>query len=221
MPSLFETYKSKQNITSKNDLEELRKLYNSYDAYNKKYGFAEFVSLSTENSDVPLNKEILSMVETPKQADPFKKNKDPYKSKFKMTKEEFNKEAPFKNYRRTLAGIGESIGAGVINFGMDLTGLFDTFGQSKVYKKIAEDKNISYNELKNKLQKEREELVKKGVTSVIKPVVGEDIYDGETLQKPEGIVGKLAVDVVPFVTGMQKFNKVLGVGKKNVVLKKN
>ncbi len=228
MPSLFETYKSKQNITSKNDLEELRKLYNSYDAYNKKYGFAEFVALSTENSDVPLTKEILSMVKTPKKEDPLKDyvkpiidyGQDEYKSKFKMTKEEFNKEAPFKNYRRTLAGIGESIGAGVVNFGMDLTGLFDTFGQSKVYKKIAEDKNISYDELKNKLQKEREELVKKGVTSVIKPVVGEDIYDGEILQKPEGIVGKLAVDVVPFVAGMQKFNKVLGVSKKNVVLKK-
>ncbi len=227
MPSLFETYKSKQNITFKNDLEELRKLYNSYDVYNKKYGFAEFVALSTENSDIPLSKEILSMVETPKKEDPLKDyvkpiidyGQDAYKSKFKMTKDDFNKVAPFKNYRKTLAGIGESVG-GVINFGMDLTSLFNTFGQSKVYKKISEDKDISYEELKNKLQKEREELVKKGVTSVIKPVVGEDIYDGETLQKPEGIVGKLAVDVAPFLIGMKKFNKVLGVGKKNVVLKK-
>jgi hypothetical protein len=227
MPSLFENYKLKENITSKNDLEELRKLYNSYDAYNKNYGFAEFVAFSTENSQQPLSKEILSIIKPTKKEDPLKDyvkpiidyGQDEYKRKFKMTKEDFNKVAPFKNYRRTLAGIGESVG-GVINFGMDLTDLFDTFGQSKVYEKIAEEKDISYSELRNKLQKEREEAVKKGVTSIIKPVVREDIYDGETLQRPEGIVGKLAVDVVPFVIGMQKFNKLLGVGKNNVVLKK-
>ena len=210
MPSLFEIYKSKQDITSKNDLEELRKLYNSYDAYKKNYGFAEFVAYATEKSEQPLSKEILSMVETPKKEDPLKNytkpiidyGQDEYKSKFKMTKEDFNKVAPFKNYRRTLGGIADNLAKGTINFGMDLVDLFDTFGQSEVLEKLSEKKDISYDELKNNLQKEREELVQKGVTSVIKPVVGEDIYDGETIQKPEGIVGKLAVDVVPFVYGM-------------------
>lgn len=227
MPSLFEIYKSKQDITSKNDLEELRKLYNSYDAYKKNYGFAEFVAYATEKSEQPLGKEILSMVETPKKEDPLKNytkpiidyGQDEYKRKFKMTKEDFNKVAPFKNYRRTLGGIGESVG-GVINLGMDLTNLFDTFGQSEVLEKLSEKKDISYDELKNNLQKEREELVQKGVTSVIKPVVGEDIYDGETIQKPEGIVGKLAVDVVPFVYGMSKFRKGMGSNVDDVVLKK-
>ena len=227
MPSLFEIYKSKQDITSKNDLEELRKLYNSYDAYKKNYGFAEFVAYATEKSEQPLSKEILSMVETPKKEDPLKNytkpiidyGQDEYKRKFKMTKEDFNKVAPFKNYRRTLGGIGESVG-GVINLGMDLTNLFDTFGQSEVLEKLSEKKDISYDELKNNLQKEREELVQKRVTSVIKPVVGEDIYDGETIQKPEGIVGKLAVDVVPFVYGMSKFRKGMGSNVDDVVLKK-
>ena len=228
MPSLFEIYKSKKQLTSKNDLEELRKLYNSYDAYNKNYGFAEFVAYATENSDAPLDKSITSIVETPLKEDPLKDyvkpiidyGQDPYKSKFKMTREEFNKTIPLKNYRRTMGGVVDSLITGTINFGVDFANLTNTFGQAEVIEKLAEKKGVDAKELRLKLEKEREEKVQRGVSTVLKPVYGEDIYDEDIIQKPEGIVGKLTTDFAPLVIGISKFRKAMGSNVDDVIVKK-
>lgn len=218
MPSLFEIYKSKQEQQPVSDLNELKKLYNSYDAYNQNYGFADFVAYATENSDQPLDESILSIIKQPLKEDPAKAFEKPegygtidyYKDKFRLSEKEFKEALPFKNYRRTLGGIVDSLATGTINFGMDVVDLMDTFGQSEVYEQMAKKEGISYKELKTRLEQERQEQIQKGVSTVLKPIVGDDIYDGDKIQKPDGIVGKLSVDVVPFVYGMSKFNKLMG-----------
>ena len=50
MPSLYEQYKYENKIDNVNDLEELKKLYNTTPSYQKEFGFAEFVDIATKDS---------------------------------------------------------------------------------------------------------------------------------------------------------------------------
>ena len=106
MPSLYEQYKYENKIGNVNDLEELRKLYNTTPSYQKEFGFAEFVDIATKDSVKPLSGDIQNITSPERPPDPLEADPDFYKKQFQPTyKDWVGNNLPFKNYRRTMGGI--------------------------------------------------------------------------------------------------------------------
>jgi len=103
--------------------------------------------------------------------------------------EEYYEDIPLKNTRRTLGGIVDELATGSLTLARDFTSLTGgTIVPGMGYVKVPEE------------QLPTDEEIQAGVSSVVRPIVGKDIYDGDQIQSPEGITGKLAVDVAPFLT---------------------
>ncbi len=218
MPSIYEQYKYENNIGNVNDLEELRRLYNTTPSYQKEFGFAEFVDIATKNSVKPLSGDIQNITSPERPPDPLETDPDFYKKQFQPTyKDWVGNNLPFKNYRRTMGGIINELVTGGAKLLGDASSGLNTFGQKEILEKMAQDKNMSYDELVKQINKNRNNNIDKGVSTVLKPIVGADIYDNNTIQEPEGIIGKLSTDVVPFVVGMGKFRKLMGSNVDDVV----
>ena len=115
-----------------------------------------------------------------------------FRKKNNLTKEEmeeYYEDIPLKNTRRTLGGIVDELATGSLTLARDFTSFTGgTFVPGMGYVKIPEE------------QLPTDEDIQAGVSSVVRPLVGKDIYDGDKIQSPEGITGKLAVDVAPFLT---------------------
>ena len=211
MSSLYEKYKYENNLKSVNDLEELRRLYNNNPTYKKEFGFAEFIDIATKNSSEPLSAEIKNIVSPEIKPDPLEADPNFYKKQFEPTYQDWiGDNMPLKNYRKTVGGIANELFTGGAKLVSEAALKLNTYGQRETLEKIAKDKNISYSELVNQIEKDSNKRIDKGSATLLRPVVGADIYDGDTIQQPEGIIGTGAVTIAPFVSVFRRARNLFG-----------
>ena len=211
MSSLYEKYKYENNLESVNDLEELRRLYNNSPTYKKEFGFAEFVDIATKNSSEPLSNEIKNIVSPEIKPDPLETDPYFYKKQFEPTYQDWiGDNMPLKNYRRTVGGIANELFTGGAKLVSEAALKLNTYGQRETLEKIDKDKNISYSELVNQIEKDSNKRIDKGSATLLRPLVGVDIYDGDTIQQPEGIIGTGAVTIAPFVSVFRRARNLFG-----------
>ena len=228
MASLIETYKSSNDLKYQTDLESVQELYKASKDYQEKYTFSEFANYAIQNSDTPIDKSLESIVKTsPTKLPTWARMQSPALSlmgdrsldevvsgvKSKLTKENFAKVLPFKEPRKVIGGVIEMLGTGNLDLVQDASSMFNTFGQRKVLQDLADKKGLELKEVERLVEKKGRETSKRAVNTILKPIVTlgtDDIYDGDTIQEPESLVGNLTKDLGSLLIAMRQPSKLLG-----------
>ena len=177
MASLLEIYKAQQDI-EQNDVELLQKLYNESSYYQRNYKFDDFVFEATKDSEKPLDenvKKLMAPTLPPKDID--------YREKFTVEEPRLLS----KETRRTIGGIYDNILQGSINTIIDMRGGPIEAGMRQlrgVFDKDERKKQLLF-------EQAQKETVQKGVSRILKPIVGDDVYDETAIQEPETLGGEI------------------------------
>ena len=229
MASLLESYKQTNDLSYESDLNATSQLYKSSKAYQEKYSFEDFVKYATENSSDTLDGSMSKYITSPKytkrnfgqllgqsmvkKAESTTALVDTVKD---LTKEEVQELMPFKNTRRTIGGVLDTLVTGTAKLPGDiLSPLIGGFRGIKTKEDLLA------------AEKERYAEIEKTVSSVVRPVVTlgtDDIYDGDKIQRPEGMAGRLTVDFGSFIMAMRNPSQAVklfkGKGKEKIIPKK-
>jgi len=237
MPSLLENYKNTNDLNYDSDLNATSEFYKSSKAYQEKYSFEEFVKYATENSSNKLDGSMSEYVTPPKY------NKRNFKNslytdvslkeytdsslaaidKIKdLTKEEVQELMPLKNTRRTFGGLLDKLATGTISLAGDVLAPISPYEQIEGNTFRIKTKEDILTE-----EEERRSATQKTVSNIIRPVVTlgtDDIYDGDEIQRPEGLAGRLGVDFGSFIMAMRNPSQAAklfkGKGKEKVIPKR-
>ena len=235
MASLLENYKTTNDLSYESDLNATGELYKSSKVYQEKYSFEDFVKYATENSTDKLDGSMSKYITPPKypkrnfgellgqsmtrQAESTSAIVDTVKN---LTKEEVQELMPLKNTRRTFGGLLDTLATGTASLAgdvLDPINPYENVGGNTFRIKTKEDILAE--------EEERRSATQKTVSSVIRPAVTlgtDDIYDGDKIQRPEGLAGRLGVDFGSFIIAMRNPSQVGKLfkdkGKQKVVVKK-
>ena len=234
MSSLLENYKKVNDLDYESDLNVIQQLYKDNKNYQKQYSFQEFVTHATKNSTNKLDGSLSQYTNTPKytqrnfgqllgqsitlQAESSTALANKVKD---LTKEEVAELMPLKNTRKTIGGIIDKVATGTIALAGDVlapTNPYEQVSGNKFRIKTKEDILAEEEQRRTKTQE--------AVSSVLRPVMTlgtDDIYDGDEIQRPEGMVGRLGVDFGSFLVAMRnpkQFSNFLKKDKPTVVPKK-
>ena len=235
MSSLLENYKKVNDLDYESDLNVIQNLYKTNEDYQKKYSFEEFVTYATENSVNKLDGSLSQYIKTPKNiqqsfgqllGQSLLKSSEAStalaNSVKDLTKEEVAELMPLKNTRRTIGGVIDKVATGTTEF------IVGGLSPISPYEQVSGNKfRIKTKEEIKAEEEERETKIQKGFSSVLRPVMTlgtDDIYDGEEIQRPEGMAGRLGVDFASFLLAMKNPSQVgklfKGKGKEKVIPKR-
>ena len=214
MSSLLENYKTTNDLNYESDLNATRELYKNSKSYQEQYSFEDFVKYATENSANKLDGSMSSYevsYKAPKrkfgdllgssmtrQAESTSAIVDTVKN---LTKEEIQELMPLKNTRRTFTGLFDKLGTGTVSLigdALDPVNPYENVGGNTFRIKTKEDILAE--------EDERERKTQETVSSALRPVATlgtGDIYDGDKVQRPEGMAGRLGVDFGSFIMAMR------------------
>ncbi len=226
MSSLLENYKKVNDLDYESDLNVIQQLYKDNEDYQKQYSFQEFITRATENSTNKLDGSLSRYIDTPKytqrnfgqllgqsmvlKADASSALANSVKD---LTKEEVAELMPLKNTRRTIGGILDKVATGTISLAGDVLAPINPYEQVSGNKfRIKTEEDILTEE------EQRRTKTQEAVSSVLRPVMTlgtDDIYDGEEIQRPEGMVGRLGVDFGSFLVAMRNPKQIANFLKKD------
>lgn len=199
MASILEKYQARRPDLTGTDLEQLKRIYNSQPRYAEEYGFGEFVYESTKDSSKELDEDIKNIINPEK---PFKEID--YKEKFVGEKEPIIS----KETRRTIGGIYDRFANGLLNTSLDIAR--SSFNPIDIANQAILKKRKYPENIEKALDNVQRDIVQKGVSSILKPALGEDIYDEEKLQEPETFGGQLTKEIGAFGLALATTKKVGG-----------
>ena len=221
MSSLLENYIESQNLVNDSDYRNLVKLYKSSKNYQENYNFDEFIEYATKNNNRKFDKSLAKYkISTVSSRPDFGSligqslisNADSQIALSNMTKEEVAEIMPLKNVRRTFGGIINTLGTGttsLVGDAMSPIMPFEDLGEGQFKIKTKKEIVAEENERKRKTQSV--------FSSVLRPVLTlgtDDIYDGDEIQRPEGLTGRLVTDFGSFIAAMKNPKQAVDIVKK-------